>query len=221
VLVEDCAQAIGADYEGVRAGAWGELGCFSFYPTKNLGAYGDAGLVTTNDAALAARLRMLRHHGSREPYRHELVGFNSRLDELQAAVLRVKLAHLERFTALRRRCAERYRERLAGAPLALPAEHGRGRHVYHVFTVRVAQRDAVRERLAARGVATAVYYPLPVHRQPPYAKEPGGRPLPHAEEAAREVLALPIHPYLGAEEVEAVCAALRAELAGGEKIRIR
>jgi len=210
VLVEDCAQAIAADWDGKQAGAWGDFGCFSFYPTKNLGAYGDAGLVTTREARHDARLRMLRHHGSRQTYLHEAIGYNSRLDELQAAVLRAKLPHLARFTAARQKHAARYRELLAGAPLALPAAHGRGAHVYHQFTVRLANRDAARKALAEAGVASGVYYPIPLHRQPVYEKEFGGLSLPAAEAAAHEVLSLPIYPQLADEQIRHVCGTLRA-----------
>ena len=210
ILVEDCAQSIGADWDGRQAGAWGEFGCFSFYPTKNLGAYGDAGLVTTREARHDARLRMLRHHGSRQTYLHEEIGYNSRLDELQAAVLRAKLPHLARFTAARQRHAARYRELLAGARLQLPAAHGRGAHVYHQFTVRVANRDAVRKALTEAGVASGVYYPIPLHRQPVFEKEFGGLALPAAEAAAHEVLSLPIYPQLADEQVRHVCGTLRA-----------
>lgn len=212
ILIEDCAQAIGADYDGVRVGAWGALGCFSFYPTKNLGAFGDAGLITTSDAALAERVRMLRHHGSRVAYQHEIIGYNSRLDELQAAILLSKCAHLDRFNAARRAHASAYREGLAGAPVGLPHEHGRGAHVYHVFCVRVARRDGVREALNARGIATGIYYPLPLHRQPAYEREFGNLRLPHSEQAAREVLALPIYPQLDRERIGLVCSALREAL---------
>jgi dTDP-4-amino-4,6-dideoxygalactose transaminase len=210
VLVEDCAQAIGADWDGRQAGAWGEFGCFSFYPTKNLGAYGDAGLVTTREARHDARLRMLRHHGSRQTYLHEEIGYNSRLDELQAAVLRAKLPHLARFTAARQQHAARYRELLAGANLQLPAAHGRGAHVYHQFTVRLAHRDAARKALAEAGVASGVYYPIPLHRQPVYEKEFGGLSLPAAEAAAHEVLSVPIFPQLTDAQIRHVCGALRA-----------
>lgn len=210
VLVEDCAQAIGADWEGRQAGAWGEFGCFSFYPTKNLGAYGDAGLVTTREARHDARLRMLRHHGSRQTYLHEEIGYNSRLDELQAAVLRAKLPHLARFTAARQKHAARYRELLAGARLQLPAAHGRGAHVYHQFTVRVANRDAVRKILTDAGVGSGVYYPIPLHRQPVFEKEFGGLSLPAAEAAAHEVLSLPVYPQLTDEQIRHVCATLTA-----------
>jgi dTDP-4-amino-4,6-dideoxygalactose transaminase len=209
VLIEDCAQAIGADFDRRRAGAWGALGCFSFYPTKNLGAYGDAGMVTTNDAKLAQTLRMLRHHGSRETYRHEIVGYNSRLDELQAAILRVKLKSLDRWNALRREHAATYRRELAGAPVDLPAEHGRGAHVYHQFTVRSRKRDSLREELTRRGIASAIYYPIPGHRQPAFSGATA-REMPASDGAAREVLSLPIYPQLTEAQIRHVCEAIRA-----------
>jgi len=209
VLIEDCAQAIGADYDGRAAGAWGAYGCFSFYPTKNLGAYGDAGLVTARNADDAARVRMLRHHGSRRSYEHEFVGYNSRLDELQAAVLRAKLPQLARFNGARRRAAARYRAGLRGTDLVLPAEHGRGAHVYHQFTIRSAGRDALRAALGAAKIASAVYYPIPLHRQPAYAAAHGASPLPASDAAAASVLSLPIHPYLSDADVDRVCAVLR------------
>lgn len=208
-LIEDCAQAIGADYDGRAAGAWGAYGCFSFYPTKNLGAYGDAGLVTVRSADDAARLRMLRHHGSGRTYEHEFVGYNSRLDELQAAILRAKLPHLARFNEARRRVAARYRKGLAGCDVVLPAEHGRGKHVYHQFTVRSAKRDALRAALGAAEIASGVYYPIPVHRQPAYADEHGACVLPASDAAAASVLSLPIHPTLREADIERVCAVLR------------
>jgi dTDP-4-amino-4,6-dideoxygalactose transaminase len=208
-LIEDCAQAIGADYDGRAAGAWGAFGCFSFYPTKNLGAYGDAGLVTAREAGDAARLRMLRHHGSRRTYEHECVGYNSRLDELQAAILRAKLPLLAGFNEARRRVAARYRAGLTGVDLVLPAEHGRGAHVYHQFTVRSARRDALRSALASADIASAVYYPIPVHRQPAYAAEHAACALPASDAASASVLSLPIHPYLRDADVDRVCAVLR------------
>lgn len=208
-LIEDCAQAIDADYDGRAAGAWGAFGCFSFYPTKNLGAYGDAGLVTVRAAADAERVRMLRHHGSRQTYAHECVGYNSRLDELQAAILRAKLPHLARHNAGRRRAAARYRAGLAGSGVVLPLEHGRGAHVYHQFTIRCDRRDALRAALAAAGIASAVYYPLPVHRQPAYADAYPGLELAESDAAARAVLSLPIHPTLSDADIDRVCAVLR------------
>jgi len=210
VLIEDCAQAIGADWAGTQAGAWGDFGCYSFYPTKNLGAYGDAGLVTAREARHDAMLRMLRHHGSRQTYLHEVIGLNSRLDEMQAAILRVKLKHLPRFTAARRAHAARYRELLAGAKLTLPAEHGRGKHIYHQFTVRLERRDAAKQALADAGIASGVYYPIPLHRQPVYEKEFGGLSLPASETAAREVLSLPIYPQLTDEQLRRIAGTLRA-----------
>ena len=210
VLIEDCAQSIGADWDGRQSGAWGDFGCFSFYPTKNLGAYGDAGLVTARTAQHDAALRMLRHHGSRVTYSHEVIGLNSRLDEMQAAILRVKLKHLARFSAARRAHAARYRELLAGAALRLPAEHGHGTHIYHQFTLRLARRDAAKQALAEAGVASGVYYPIPLHRQPVFAKEFGALSLPAAEAAAREVLSLPIYPQLADEQLRHVAASLRA-----------
>lgn len=210
ILVEDCAQCIGADYDGRRAGSWGDFGGFSFYPTKNLAAAGDAGLVTTNNPQFDSVLRMLRHHGSRQTYLHERVGWNSRLDELQAAVLRVKLKHLARFNDARRAVARRYREKLAGANVTLPAEHGRGTHVYHQFTIRSERRDAIREALAKDGIASSVFYPMPLHKQPAYEALGKGVLLPVAEAVAKTVLSLPIHPLLDEASVDRIAARVRA-----------
>jgi dTDP-4-amino-4,6-dideoxygalactose transaminase len=210
VLVEDCAQCIGADYDGRRAGSWGDFGGFSFYPTKNLAAAGDAGLVTTNNPQFDSVLRMLRHHGSRQTYLHERVGWNSRLDELQAAVLRVKLKHLSRFNEARRAVARRYREKLAGASVVLPVEHGRGTHVYHQFTIRSERRDAIREALAKEGIASSVFYPLPLHHQPAYVGIAKNVSLPIAEKVAKSVLSLPIHPLLDEASIDRIAACVRA-----------
>ena len=210
VLVEDCAQSLGADYDGRRCGSWGDFGCFSFYPTKNLAAVGDAGLITAKEKKHDEILRMLRHHGSRQTYLHERVGWNSRLDELQAAVLRVKLARLDSLNAARRRVAARYREGLAGAPLELPAEHGRGTHVYHQFTLRSPRRDALRDALAREGIASSIFYPIPLHRQPAYAAANPGLALPASEDAAARVLSLPMHPLLDELAVDRICQVLRS-----------
>ena len=212
VLVEDCAQCIGADYDGRRAGSWGDFGGFSFYPTKNLAAAGDAGLITTKEKKYEETLRMLRHHGSRQTYLHERVGWNSRLDELQAAVLRVKLKHLARFNEARRAVARRYREKLAGASVILPAEHGRGTHVYHQFTIRAERRDAIREALTEEGIASSVFYPLPLHRQPAYEAIGKALSLPAAEMLARTVLSLPIHPLLDEASIDRISACVRGSL---------
>ncbi|TAK88393.1 MAG: DegT/DnrJ/EryC1/StrS family aminotransferase [Betaproteobacteria bacterium] len=212
VLIEDCAQALGAEYQGRRAGSWGEFGCFSFYPTKNLAAAGDAGLITTTSGDYDKVLRMLRHHGSRQAYLHERVGWNSRLDELQAAVLRVKLRHLDEFNAARRRVAQRYRGKLQGARLELPAEDTRGKHVYHQFTIRSGRRDAIREALAADGIAASIFYPMPLHRQPAYAASNRSLTLPASEAAARTVLSLPINPLLDEASTDRICARIRDAL---------
>ncbi|OGA72077.1 MAG: erythromycin biosynthesis sensory transduction protein eryC1 [Betaproteobacteria bacterium RIFCSPLOWO2_12_FULL_65_14] len=212
VLVEDCAQSLGAEYQGRRAGAWGDFGCFSFYPTKNLAAAGDAGLITTASADYDKVLRMLRHHGSRQSYLHERVGWNSRLDELQAAVLRVKLRRLDEFNAARRRAAQRYRERLKGAQLELPAEDARGKHVYHQFTIRSERRDAIREALAADGIAASIFYPMPLHRQPAYEAFHRDLALSACEAAARTVLSLPINPLLDDASIERICARIQDAL---------
>ncbi|MBI1942166.1 MAG: DegT/DnrJ/EryC1/StrS family aminotransferase [Betaproteobacteria bacterium] len=210
VLVEDCAQSLGADYDGRRAGAWGDFGCFSFYPTKNLAAAGDAGMITARDARHAERLRMLRHHGSSRSYLHDILGYNSRLDELQAAILRVKLGSLERFNAGRAAIARHYLEHLSDLGLRLPADNPRGRHVWHQFTVRSEKREALRAALELVGIASMIYYPVPLHRQPLYAADCAGLSLPVTEAAARTVLSLPIFPQLAEDQLRRVCKTIRA-----------
>jgi dTDP-4-amino-4,6-dideoxygalactose transaminase len=212
LLIEDCAQAIGADFDGKRAGSWSEFGAYSFYPTKNLGAAGDAGLMTTRSIENDKLLRSLRHHGSKQTYLHDRVGWNSRLDELQAAILRVKLRHLERFIEARRKVAAGYRARLAASALILPAEHGRGRHVYHQFTIRSPQRDAIRDALAKDGISSSVFYPISLHQQPVYAEANRGLSLPNAETAAKTVLSLPINPILDEASLDRICDRVRAAL---------
>jgi dTDP-4-amino-4,6-dideoxygalactose transaminase len=212
-VIEDAAQAIGATYGGRQAGAFGALGCFSFFPSKNLGAFGDGGLVTAADAALAERVRVLRNHGAERQYYHRIVGGNFRLDALQAAVLRVKARHLPDWTAARRRNAERYRDLVHEAGLAevvtLPSEAPGRTHIYNQFVVRVPNRDRVRAALQARGVGTAVYYPVPLHLQECFAHL-GYRTgdLPYAEAAAAEALALPIYGELTADQQAYVVRAL-------------
>jgi dTDP-4-amino-4,6-dideoxygalactose transaminase len=208
-VIEDAAQAIGAERDGRSAGAWGAIGCFSFYPTKNLGAMGEGGLVTSSDPALLERLKLLRVHGSRKRYEHEILGWNARMHELQAAILRAKLPYLEGWNRRRREIAELYHARLRKlAQVALP-ELTPGR-VFHQFVVRVPRRDAVRQFLLERGVATEVYYPLPLHRQPALRDYAPLGPLPETERAAAEALALPMFPELTDAEAERVAAALAA-----------
>jgi dTDP-4-amino-4,6-dideoxygalactose transaminase len=219
-VIEDAAQALGAEYRGRRVGALGATACFSFYPTKNLGGYGDAGLVTTNDPVLADRLRALRQHGcTHEKYCHDVVGWNSRLDELQAAVLRVKFRRLEEWNRARQRAADTYDELFLATGLARPdgvyPEEKRPvvvphrapgcRHVFHQYIIRTQQRDALRKYLQEEGVGTEVYYPRPLHLQDCFAAW-GGKAgdCPEAERAAGEVLALPMFPELTREQQEYV-----------------
>jgi len=207
-IVEDAAQAIGATLKGRPIGSWGDAACLSFYPTKNLGACGDAGMVVTGRAEVAERLRRLRHHGDGGRYRHVELGYCTRLDEMQAALLRVKLQRLDGWTEARRRIAARYREGLAGLPLHLPVEPAGARHIYHLFTVRHPQRDAFIKALDALGVGTAVHYPLPVPGQPMFGGG-GEKEFPHAWRASREVVSLPCFPELTDAEVSEVIAAVK------------
>ena len=203
-VIEDAAQSIGAAYKGAMAGSLGDMGCFSFYPTKNLGCFGDGGMVTTNNAKLAERLRMLRGHGSKKRYYHEFVGTNSRLDELQAAVLRVKMKYIEQWTEARITNGHRYDElfRKAGISEVTPPRIGEGqRMVYNQYVIRAKKRDALRAHLAGAGVGSEIYYPLCLHQQKCF-KDLGYKKgsLPESEKAAKEVLALPIYPELKAAE---------------------
>jgi len=206
-LVEDAAQAIGATWDGRPIGGWGDVACLSFYPTKNLGACGDAGMLLTDRDDLADHVRRLRHHGDTGRYQHVELGYCSRLDEVQAALLRVKLGRLAAWTGARRRIAARYRAALAGAPLELPSEAPEARHVYHLFTVRHPQRDALAKTLADRGVGTAIYYPGTVPDQPVFGGVEGR--WPEARRAVREVLSLPCFAELSDAEIETVAATVR------------
>ena len=205
-IVEDAAQAHLARCRGIRVGGLGRIGCFSFYPSKNLGATGEGGAVTTNDAALADAVRVLRHHGQRAPNCHELIGSNARLSEATTAALRVKLRHLERWTEQRRRVAARYAEGLAGSErIRLPYTAPWAEPVWHLYAVEVARRDAVRAALQEMGIATGVHYPTPIHRQPAYTylgHGPGA--LPESEYSAAHVLSLPMFPELTDEQVDRV-----------------
>lgn len=206
LLIEDAAQAIGASHRGHPAGSFGHAGCLSFYPTKNLGAYGEGGMVLCRDQEVAERARLLRNHGMTQQYLHHLVGFNSRMDELQAAVLLVKLRHLDRWNQARRERAAYYTELLADVPeVTPPAVDPHGVHVFHQYVIRAPRRDQLLEHLRSHGVGARVFYPRPLHLQPCFA-ELGYREgdLPEAERAAREVLALPLYPELRAQEQEYV-----------------
>jgi dTDP-4-amino-4,6-dideoxygalactose transaminase len=214
-VIEDAAQAIGAKYRGRVAGNWGAIGCFSFFPSKNLGAFGDGGLVTTTDSAIGHRLKLIRNHGMEPKYYHHLVGGNFRLDALQAAVLRVKLPHLAQWSADRRRNAGRYREMFEDAGLkgtaCLPVEAPHRTHIYNQFVIRVPDRDRLRAHLDASGIGTEIYYPVPFHLQECFANlgyPPGAFPV--AEAAANQSLALPIYPELTEAQQSAVVQAIRA-----------
>ena len=205
-VIEDNAQAIGAAYKGRRTGSLGDIACLSFYPTKNLGAYGDAGMAVTNSAELAARMRTLRNHGQTAHYVSSEPGWNSRLDELQAAILRVKLRHLADWQRARQSHAAEYTREFSQVPGIMPPLVPEGYdHVYHQYTIRVEDRDALQQVLTERKIGSAVYYPVPLHLQPLYASlghKPGD--FPHAERAAQEVLSLPMYPELRPEQIARV-----------------
>ncbi len=209
-VIEDNAQAIGASYKGRRAGSLGDAACVSFYPTKNLGAYGDAGMVVTNSPELAARIRTLRNHGQSEKYRSTEPGWNSRLDEIQAAILRVKLRHLSNWQRARQFHAAEYNRLLSQIPGVMPPLEPQGyEHVYHQYTIRIEYRDALQKFLSERQIGSTIYYPYPLHLQPIYSSlghKPGD--FPHAERAAQEVLSLPMYPELRNEQIARVVNAI-------------
>jgi dTDP-3-amino-3,4,6-trideoxy-alpha-D-glucose transaminase len=210
-VVEDCAQAHGARYRGQRVGTFGDIGCFSMYPTKNLGAWGDGGAIVTADPALADRVRLLRSHGEQPRYHHKMVGTTARLDALQAAILRVKLQRLDGWNEDRRRIGAMLREGLAGSGVEIPEPAATdGDHVYHLFIVRTKQREALRAFLDERGVSTAVHYPFPIHRTEAYAELGLGEgSLPVAERLAEEICTLPLFPSMSDDEVAQVIEAVQ------------
>jgi dTDP-4-amino-4,6-dideoxygalactose transaminase len=221
-VIEDAAQAIGAEYKGRRAGSIGHYGCFSFFPSKNLGGAGDGGMIVTDDAERAEKLRCLRGHGSKPKYYHRFIGGNFRLDAVQAAVISAKLPHLDRWTAQRQRNAERY-DRLfcrADLPVILPAT-GAGRHIFNQYVVRLAARDELQGFLKRAGVDTEVYYPVPMHLQECFAYlgyEAGA--FPESERAARETLALPIYPEVSEEQAKYVVNCMQTFFAQRAKHRV-
>jgi dTDP-4-amino-4,6-dideoxygalactose transaminase len=220
-VIEDAAQSIGSQYQGKNVGNIGEFGCFSFFPSKNLGGAGDGGMITTNDPDLAERIAVLRDHGSRKKYHYDLLGMNSRLDTLQAAILLVKLGYLDEFTRSRRRNADRYGELFKQAGLEqwirLPIQPEGQRHVYNQFVLRAQGRDQLREHLRACGIPTEIYYPSPLHLQPAFAYLGHGvGAFPQAEEASQQVLALPVFPQMTEEQQKVVVDAI-SEFYGGSR----
>ena len=212
-LIEDCAQSFGATVGGRQTGAIGDVAAFSFFPSKNLGCFGDGGMVTTQSDALAETLRMLRNHGSKVRYYHDIIGYNSRLDELQAVVLRAKLARIDHYNQQRRRVAQRYQLALAGLPLHTPFEDGIGLHVYHQYTLLCEQRTQVQQALTAAGIASAIYYPVPLHQQKVFAAEAAGQSFPVTESVAQRCLSLPIYPELSDAAIDEIGAVIRQALA--------
>ena len=208
-LIEDAAQAIAAEYDGQRCGSIGDLACFSFYPSKNLGAYGDAGAVTGNDETLLTKVRKLRDHGRTSKYEHDELGFGQRIDAIQAAILGAKLPHLEAWTEARRSHARLYNELLSDAGVETPFESENVRHVYHLYVVRTSRRDQLLAQLKAKGIDAGIHYPIPVHRQPVYVKLGyGDVSLPITEKTAAEILSLPMYPELRREQIEYVAQAV-------------
>jgi len=212
-VIEDASQAHGATYNGRRVGGLGDIGCFSLYYSKNLGAYGEAGICVTDDSQLAERLRLLRDHGSRIRYQHEVMGTNGRLDELQAAVLQVKLPHLEQWNEARRTLAQLYDEQLRDVVETVPVVRPWAQHVYYVYVVQVPERDQFRQLLQQKGISTGIHYPLPVHLQPASASYGYKRGmLPVTEAAAERIVSLPMYPEMTQEQCEYVIQAVKSSV---------
>lgn len=210
LVIEDACQAMGAEYMGKKAGSLGHVACFSFFPTKNLGTYGDGGIIVTSDAQIEQKARMLRAHGSTKKYYHEMIGYNSRLDELHAAILNVKLKYLDQWNEKRRRNAAIYDKLLKECGVVTPYVAPYAKHIYHQYVIQVERRDELAATLKAKGIASAVYYPLPLHLQKAY-KDLGYREgdMPYAEAACKKVLALPMYPELEPEQIEYVAEAIK------------
>jgi dTDP-4-amino-4,6-dideoxygalactose transaminase len=199
-VVEDACQAHGAEYKDQRVGGIGDVGCFSFYPAKNLGAYGDGGMIVTNNRELAERLRMLRNYGQPQKYYHDFVGVNNRLDEIQAAILRVKLKYLDEWNGERRRVAKLYDELLEDSEIVIPIEKEYAEHVYHLYVIRSEKRDALKEYLQKEEIQTQIHYPIPVHKQKAYLEFSVAQ-LPVTEKICGEILSLPLHPWTNSDEI--------------------
>jgi len=212
ILVEDCAQSFGASIKGQQSGTFGLCGAFSFFPSKNLGCYGDGGMVVTQSDEVADKIRLYRNHGSRVRYHHEVIGYNSRLDEIQAVILRAKLKRIDDYNKERRRVAHRYSAGLKGTGVITPHEDGIGIHVYHQYTTLMPEREKVMEHLQQQGIACAIYYPIPLHRQEAFADSPRVT-LPNTESIAEQCLSLPIFPEMTNAQVDLVVTAIKESLA--------
>ncbi len=212
IVIEDACQAIGASYKGLQAGAMSHAGCFSFFPSKNLGGYGDGGMVTTNDAALADRLKMLRAHGSRKKYHNDIIGYNSRLDEIQAAILRVKLKHLDVWNQARREKAREYGRLLEGSGLKLPQTAVGADHIYHLYIVSHPERARIMDALNRHGISSGIYYPVPLHRQRVYSAF-NQEALPVVEKASLETFAIPLFPEMTVRQQQHVAEKMHQILA--------
>lgn len=211
-LLEDCCQSFGARINGKQTGAIGDAGGFSFFPSKNLGAFGDGGLVVTNSDATAAKIKQLRNHGSDVRYYHDVIGYNSRLDEMQAVILRAKLKRIDQYNQARRRAAHLYSSLLSDLPLITPFEDGLGEHVYHQYTLRSDRRDEIMQALQANDIACAVYYPVPLHQQKVFKTECAGLHLPATEAVAANCFSLPICPYLEEATIREITQIIRRVL---------
>lgn len=211
LIIEDCAQSFGADVNGVMTGGIGIVGCHSFFPSKNLGCYGDGGMVTTNDDALAEQVKILRNHGSNVRYHHDVIGYNSRLDELQAVVLRAKIKHIAEYNTQRRRVAHKYSKLLADV-VTPPHEDNIGTHVYHQYTLLSDKRDAIMKKLSENDIGCAIYYPIPLHQQKAFAETCQGISLPVTEDTVRHCMSLPIYPELENETIEHIVDVIKSAI---------
>jgi dTDP-4-amino-4,6-dideoxygalactose transaminase len=208
-VIEDACQAHGAQYKNKKVGSIGDAGCFSFYPTKNLGSYGDGGMIVTNDEMLAEKLKMLRNYGQSKKYYHDFIGINSRLSEIQAAVLRVKLRHLDEWNDKRRAVAKLYKKLLDGIDIIAPVEREYAKHVYHLYVIECKNRDELQQHLSESGIQTQIHYPIPVHMQKAYLDLGYNAYLPVTEKICSEVLSLPMHPWLKMEELQLISNIMR------------
>ncbi len=208
-LIEDCCQSFGAVFNGEKVGSFGDAGGFSFYPSKNLGALGDGGLVVTKHKEVADKIRMLRNHGSTSPNQYELLGFNSRLDEIQAAVLREKLKNIDKYNTRRREIAHQYGQLLGNLPIVIPYEDPRGTHIFNQYTILSENRDDIASTLKSQNIASAIHYPIPLHKQPVINKDYPGLVLPVAEDVTKRCISLPIYPELQEESIRTISAAIR------------